>query len=468
MQGVQEQEIGIVGGNLFGRYRKTSIEETFNMIISDGNLIDYSGYQKRIDLNLGGESRAVFRSTIFDHLIAVVGNRVYIISTNFSFSVVGILQTGAGPIFISENGANQIVICDQNFLYVYDFVANTFTQPTIGFVPIYITFQDGYFIAAQKDSIFWRLSALSNGLSWTYSDEFVGALNTKADNVIAVVRLDRQLFVMGRTTTELWRNVGASPFPYARDNTISIDYGVISADSIASGFGIIAWLGGNEASGATIMYSTGSRPEQITTDGINYRLDIINEPQYATAFLFEEDGHVFYQITFPGKKDNVTYTYDFNEKKFFTLTDENLNYHIAKKVVFFNRSHFFLSINQGSLYEMGSDFTSYDGKIIPRIRKTKNFRMPSGERFTVPETGLTIQQGDSKDEQHVFLSVSKDGGESFGNVYGKTINPLGQRRNRLRFHKLGLANDLVLQYRFESLGAFVVVNGYMRFRSGRA
>ncbi len=281
----------------------------------------------------------------------------------------------------------------------------------------------------------------------------------------AVVRLDRQLFVMGRTTAELWRNTGATPFPYTRDNTLSIDYGVVSTDSIASGFGIIVWLGGNETSSPTIMYSTGSRPAQITTDGINFRLDLIKRPELATAFLFEEDGHVFYQITFPGRDDNITFVYDFNEKRFYTLTDENLNYHIAKRVVFFNRSHFFLSIKEGSLYEMGTTFKTYDNKIIPRIRKTKPFRLPDARRFTIIESGITIQQGDSRNPQRVLLSMSKDGGESFGNVFGKTLNTVGQRRNRLRFQKLGIANDLTLQYRFESLGAFVVLNGYMKYRA---
>ena len=139
------------------------------------------------------------------------------------------------------------------------------------------------------------------------------------------------------------------------------------------------------------MVSTGGAPEQLSTDGINFVLDKLTTPQDATAFLFEEDGHVFYQITF--RTDNVTYVYDFNTRAFFNVTDECLNAHIAKRIAFFNNTHYFVSSIDGDLYELSTDFptfiTSLDptdrGKEIPRIRITAPFRLPDASRYALAE-----------------------------------------------------------------------------------
>lgn len=453
---LRTQALDIVGGTAFGRYRKQSIEETFNMMVSDGALVDYPGYIKRLELDVDGQSRGLFRSTRFSHLVVVIANNVYIVNGDFAFSIVGQLETSEGPVFMAENLNKEIAIVDGQRMYVYNWDTNVFVQVTLDFVPVHIEAMDGYLIAAAKDTNLWRLSRLNNALLFPNDANSVGALQTKADDTVATIRLNRQLFVMGRVTMEAWRNVGTSPFPFTRDNSLSIDYGVVSVDSIANGFGMICWLAANERSGLGIKYTQGGPPIDLSTDGINFKLDQVTKPEQAFGFLFEEDRHIFYQITFPA--DNLTYVYDFIAQKFYTLTDENLNFHIAKEFAFFDNKLFFLSAKEGSLFEMGTEFTNYDGKIIPRIRKTKNFRVPSARRFVVAQSRTTLEQGNAANEQRVLLSLSKDGGESFGTVVSKVLNTLGNRPNILRFTQLGSQNDLVFQFRFESLDRFVVIH----------
>ena len=76
----------------------------------------------------------------------------------------------------------------------------------------------------------------------------------------AVVAFNRQIFVMAKTGTEIWRDVGNTLFPYQRDNSIAIDHGCLSIESIAEGFGYIIWLSRNNYSNASIVYSTGGSP----------------------------------------------------------------------------------------------------------------------------------------------------------------------------------------------------------------
>jgi hypothetical protein len=61
--------------------------------------------------------------------------------------------------------------------------------------------------------------------------------------------------------------------------------------------------------------------------------------------------------------------------------------------------------------------------------------------------------------QSVHLSVSRDGGESFGTIWSKDLNPRGVFKNRLVYFQLGSANDFIPQFRFWGLSRFVVTDG---------
>ena len=61
----------------------------------------------------------------------------------------------------------------------------------------------------------------------------------------------------------------------------------------------------------------------------------------------------------------------------------------------------------------------------------------------------------------IDLAISKDGGETFGNYVPRYMNPLGIRKNILRWNKMGRANDLTPKIRFWTLGRIVTANGYV-------
>ena len=440
--------LDIVGGATFDRYAKQSITNTFNMIVSDGALVPFSGYRISTPILENSTGRALYRSSRFDHMIAVLGDSLYIIDTQNFATFKGHLSTRTGAVFISENNSNEIALVDGEFLYIFNFVTDAFTKVTLDFQPNYITFIDGYFIAASRNTNQFRLSNLNDGLNWPADAANIGFLQTKPDNVLVAIQFNRQLFVMGNVTTEIWHDVGNTLFPFQRDNTISIDYGVLNADTVTSRFGRIVWLAANEQGSPIIVTSVGGAPKEISTDGIEFLLGALTNPQDSSAFLFEQDGHVFYQITF--SLDNITLVYDFETNLFFTLTDEKSNFYIARETTFFNNKNFFVSFNDGNIYEFGTKFTTYKGLTIPRFRITKNFRLDDSAKFIINEANITIEQGASRELQAVDISMSKDGGKSFGNILRKEINSLGNTRNRLRYFQLGSANDLVFKFAFWS------------------
>lgn len=479
-------ELPIVGSTKFDRYKKQSIESTYNMIISDSGLVPFAGYKKVLTIVAGDVSaREIYRSVKRERLVVVVDADVFLINKNFAISFIGSLQSQAGVVYISENNADQIAIVDGLFVYIYNTTTQKFTTVTdIPFQPVYIDFQDTYFIIPDGVSHEWFLSAPNNGLVWPTGAQNVGQLQTKPDTMIAVVRFNRQLFVMGKKTTEIWHDVGARLFPYQRDNSLSIDYGCLNAATIASGFGLLVWLAVNEKAGPTIMVSRGGNARQISTDGINFVLDKLDAPEDASGFLFEEDGHIFYLITF--RTDNISYVYDFNTNKFYDVTDECLNAHLATRIAFFDNTHYFISSENGDLYEMGTDFSTFKytldpddkGKTIPRIRILPPFRKPDASRYVINNISVTTEMGNAfptrpeildiettfeEVPQVVDLSMSKDGGQTFGTVVRKEFNRIGNRRNRLRWFNLGSSNDTTFQFRFWGKYRFVITSATMEY-----
>lgn len=461
---LQQLPLDIVGSTTFGRYPKISLSQTFNMIISDDWLVPYAGHKKVVSIAQNGQGRGIHASNKSQQLILVIDDSVYTISKNLGMAKVGTLDTFDGDVFIDENNGKEIAICDKSNIYIFNYGNNTFQKAALDFIPGYVSFQDTYFIAPDLNSTEWRLSGNNDGLTWLRDAAHTGTFQTKADSPVAAVRIPGKgnlLFVFGKIVTEPWYDLGYQLFPYQRNSYDNIDYGTSNPATIATSDKFICWLGINEKSGPVIMYSTGGDPQQISNDGINFKLSKLAHPENAYGFLFKQDGHLIYQLTFPDPKDNLTLAFDFTTNKFFTLTDEHMNYHIAKRVVFFNNTYYFVAFNDGNLYELNTKYTTYDGAEIPRIRVCSHNRMPDSSRFVATNASFTLEQGEDSDLQAIDMSISKDGGQSFSNYSRKDLNAKGYRQNRLNWWDMGITNDLVAQFRFWGYGRFVATDGFV-------
>lgn len=455
----------IVGSNVYGRYPMISIEQTFNMIISDGWLVPYAGYRKVTEISDNGEGRGIYASNNLNQIIAVIDNGVYVINQNLAYQQVGTLSTFNGDVFIAENNAGQIAICDKSNIYIYEPAGTTtFQKIELDFLPGYVSFQNGYFIAPDLRQAQWRLSNFNDGTTWPADATGVGAFQTKPNTPVAAVPFPSKgnlLFIFGQTVVEPWFDTGQQLFPYQKNTFQNSDYGTPNAATIAAGDDFIIWLTTNEKSGPAIMISDSGEPIKISTDGIDFKLAQLQKPQNAYGFLFRQDGHLIYQLTFP--EDNFSLLYDLNTKLFFTPTDENMNYHIAKRVVYYNSNYYFVSFNDGNLYEFNSDYTTYDGKEIPRIRVCPTLRLPDSSRFIINNLSFHVEQGEYSSLQAIDFSFSKDNGASFSNYERIDLSTTGKRQRRINFWNKGMALNFTPQFRFYGLGRFIAVDGVMSY-----
>ena len=523
-QKIEAIPLKMAGGNKFGRYPKISDEQTCNMIVSDGALVDYAAYENVLTQSTNSIGRAIYSSSVGNIMVVVWGSQVYSIDQYLTPHVIGNLETSSGDVYISENNNYEIAITDGVHLYVFnykvpttpilkvsgvDFNIGTFPVTTPG----YISFQNSRLIIVDLFTQHWYLSGLNAATVWSSSANQQGSFQSKPDTIQAAVPTPgggNNLVVFGNNVVELWQDLGLALFPYQRNTTYDVDYGTLNASSIASLDRFIVWLAANEQSGAVIMIYSGNETKQISTDGINFKLANLTNPHNCNGFLFKQDGHIIYQFTFPD--DNLSYAYDINTDLFFTVTDENLNYHIAHNVVFFNNYYYFVSFKGGNLYRFGTQYTNfkYDSQTIlqmPRFRIPEPFRLPTQRMFIIKSLSFTLENGQPNNietftnvsnaetdistedlqfittedneflvtetydpvisysytisSESVDLSISRDGGENFGNSLSLAMNPVGIRKSRFIYQRLGQANDITVQLRFNGFGRFVIFDGLL-------
>ena len=61
----------------------------------------------------------------------------------------------------------------------------------------------------------------------------------------------------------------------------------------------------------------------------------------------------------------------------------------------------------------------------------------------------------------IYLSISRDGGENFGNQLEIPMNPTGVRKSRVIFQRLGMANDTTYKLIFTGYSRFLIQDGIL-------
>lgn len=521
-------EVRVCGSSTYGRYAKQSVERTLNQFISDDFLINFAGYRKVLQLFAQGQGRGIFRSIRGDFLLVVINATVYTLNSALAPTFIGILNSNNGEVYIDENLSDQICIVDGVNAYIYNHsIPPNLTVQALGggLVPNYVTYHNTFFLfgngalAAQGSA--WYAYSYASVTTITQTTQL--ALQTKPDYAIAIKRIPGQsanVLVFGTAVCEVHQQIGGL-LNYKRNNTISVDYGCLNVSTIDSADQYIIWLAVNEFNAPVIMMYSGQGAQQISSDGISYELGQIQYPQDSTAAFIRVDGHLMYQLTFYNPADNITYLYDVTEQKFFNLTDQDMNYHPARKYAYFNQQTYFVSLNNASVYNISTNITEINENLpgnndpalihdMQFIRITNTIRQDDNGRFIAQRFSFTLEQGcdpafqalqagelniideliqndevmNILDENgyplimennppafpvayqpRVDLTISLDSGITWSNTVSYPLQPLGYRKNIINWDQLGAANEMTFKLRFWGLSRWVANKGVLEVRT---
>ena len=403
--------------------------------------------------------RCLYRATNGD-LYAVVGSKVYFIDVTFAFTELGTVTDLVTPAVMADNGST-ICLVDGT---VNGYAINMTTKVMTAIVdPAFygstgVWYIDTFFIFNKPGTREFYLSE-SNALTFDPLD--VVEKTGSSDPVQIVVCANREAWVMGTLTSEVWYNAGAADFALAPIPGAFINHGTVAPYSVASLDGILFWLDQDKDGVATIAKSSSYASAKISTYALDSEIQGYLVKNDAIGYTYQQGGHAFYVLTFPTQDKTWAMEIATGYWHQWSSIDGNgtLHRHRGNVCAFAYGKNLIGDFQNGKLYELNPAAYTDDGIAIPRIRSWPHIVAGGMEidyqRFVAyMETG-TLETADSP---LISLRWSDDGGKSYGNAVTQTLGAIGETRTQPAWNNLGQARDKVFELSW-SVAAKTVLNG---------
>ena len=399
-----------------------------------------------------------------EFLYCVKGDTFVRIDPTGRYRVLGTLVTDSGPAWIQGDGQNLMVV-DTAHGYTYasdadgDFSWATITTEEFP-VPSSLTYQDGYFIVTEEKSGRFYISSPYDPTTWDSLDYATAEGNS--DDLVCVFSHNRDLWLLGKYSTEIWYNSGAAEFPFERNPAGAIGIGCASPRSVAASAFHVFWLD-NEF---RVRQGTGVESQVISTRQIDYQIGQESGHSQAVGFFYVQEGHEFYQLTI----GNSTWCYDtttgFWHKRASGTSDDR---HPAQCYALFNDKHLVGHFDNGKILELDLDTYTNDGEMIRAIRTAQAV---VNDRKTVFHHRLEIEfeagvGNAAETDPEAILDWSDDGGHTWSNEHTTPIGASGQYKTRAVWRRLGPSRDRAYRVTIEDPVKRVIIGAHLEADPGR-
>lgn len=409
---------------------------------------------------------------------AVGGDSLYRLPTTKgddpTLLVSGLSNPDDSPVHFAANGdaGFQLIVSSGSVLYVF----NTQTNALDVALPAatQCAFIDGFFLALNPNTSELLISGLENGAASAWEEIGAARRNDAADKWVAMVRCLKEVWLFGGQTSSVYYDAGLSPFPFAPNPSVFIQYGITAPLSAAVLDNAPMWLGQSLDGGAQVYRADGYTPRRVSSHALEYAMVQMDTDtlRSARAFVYQMNGHSLYVLTFPGV---ATWVYDsitgfWHEEGVYDGAD-----YIGLPVfghIFAGGEHLTGDTTSGNVYRMSMGLSTMpDGAVMRRMRRAphiaKELRPLIHDTFQLDfEAGLALTTGQGSDPQYC-LRWSDDGGQSFGNEHWAAGGAVGAFKTRAIWRRLGMARDRVYELVFSDPVASRLVDAYLTVRGGR-
>lgn len=359
----------------------------------------------------------------FGSIYVVSAAEVYKVDELGNAQLIGSVLNDGRPAYLSHN-IFEVVITSGGAWYT---IQKTDELERISTPPVsHANFLDGYILAREIGTGRFIWSEINDGDLVSGAD--FATAEGFPDNTNGLLIDHREIFLFGDSSLERWYNDGVSPF-IRLPNGYS-ERGCGAGDSPAKLDNTVFWLGDDY-----IVYRlTEGRPQRVSNHGIEQLIQRVNNPELAVGLTYSQDGHAFYQLTFPGQL-TVTYsasTQTWGTRKLFARKDAGYEHH-----VYAFGNHY---VGGTRLWKLGGQ--EFEGP-LERIRTIGPIR--TGRRYaSMYSLTLYFETGSSAayaDDKHLLLEISDDGGRTFKNRRQVSLGSKGQYHQEVRINGLGAMRD---------------------------
>lgn len=300
----------------------------------------------------------------------------------------------------------------------------------------------------------------------------LGSITSHPGTIVACRTLHRRIFFFSQNFTEVWENAGkGTNLPFRRNNSLLMEVGTPAIGSISVGFDTMFFLAQDRDGLAGVMGVNGTNSTLASNRALDYQLaqyaaDPTTGVGDARGILVKENGIIFYRLNFTAA--NHTYVFNLSmstqdSPKWHEEEVLNGDRHPAQTHAYFDGVNYYGAYNSATFYIVDAQTSTNDGETIRRMRIGKQISPEGYNRLRIDRFQLDVVQGalgtgalgfvNPTTEIFsdipvpvnaipfappiVFLSVSKDGGQTYGNGLQATMGKIGDRTHRTVWRKIG-------------------------------
>lgn len=310
------------------------------------------------------------------------------------------------------------------------------------------------------------------------------SVTTHPGTLVACKTLHRRLFLFSQFFTEVWENAGeGTNLPFRRNNTLLMELGTPAIGSVVVGFDMMFFLSQDRGGLSSVMGVKGSESVPSSNRALDFQLSQyasentlgISHVSDARGILVKENGLIFYRLNFTLSNHTFVLNVTMSDPTMPRWHEEevlNGDRHPAQTQGYFHGNNFYASYKEPIFYHVNNALSTNDGESIRRARIGRMFVPEGYNRTRIDRFQLDLLQGHSNQDiifdvpiqtesnldlltesgeeivlnsgevvdlgqPVVFLSISKDGGQSYGYADAAPMGKIGERSFRTVWRKKG-------------------------------
>lgn len=381
-----------------------------------------------------------------DYQYHVNSSGFYRVANDGTIVLKGTLLTSGGRCDVIDNGL-QIIIVDGTYGYIYTLATEVFVQITDVDFPgaQTVTFLNGYFCIQVPNTGRWYISALYDGLNWNALD--FATAESDPDNLVRIMAENGQIVLFGEKTTEFWGDSGGVDFPFARIGASAIEWGLAARWSLCKFMDSLMFLRRNRLGYTEVCMLSGYTAKSVTPPELAYVFSQYSTVENASAFSYMVAGHAMYQINF--STENESWLYDAQSQAWSKVQSGDGRHRGEIQASYLNRPYV-SDYENGKIYRLDENVYTDDGE--PIAREFISRHQATGDFTHFPqfwlelEAGVGLISGQGSDPQ-MMMSISRDGGHTYGGEVSRPIGKIGEYRLRAVFNRIGRSRDWLYKFR---------------------
>lgn len=399
------------------------------------------------------------------HLIVVDGSQLYALNTELIPSDMASNWRSIALPYRVNSETQRIIPTHCAYLYGYLVVNDSTTDA------FYITYQypferlywNGEEFTDETDYDIFMIDSLRETEVGYKNWGFITYSEWSPDITSALYSNGTLLYTFGPKSTQIFNYNKDVDAPFVSPTNAGNSIGIKAVNSLAAVGDYLFYLGSSSIGENGIYVWQSNSLTRVSTPDIERQIQTMENPSDARGQCWNENGHLFYAITFI--QDDYTLVYDIAQQMWHRRSskDEYTNIHHKWRLTdatLHNRKLMFGTLDGKLVFLSNKKYDEYDSRPMIRMRRS-GMLINNYQQFFIDNIKLICNTGDFEDNElnpRIMMRYSDKGGEWSNQEIG-LLGQSGRYDYDVTFYNLGLHSIFCIEFSMSDPINFVIVNG---------